>query len=69
MTCSDTPVDEDIMQKLQTHFEHDVIIELTGLITFQNMSSKFNTALSVQPQGFCNLPEITPMSSNRDIPT
>jgi hypothetical protein len=29
------------------------MVELTGLIGFQNMSSKFNSALSVPPQGFC----------------
>ena len=31
-------------------------IELTGLIAFQNMSSKFNNALGVPAQGFCPLP-------------
>jgi hypothetical protein len=29
---------------------------LTGLIAFQNMSSKFNSALAVPPQGFCSFP-------------
>jgi hypothetical protein len=29
---------------------------LTGLIAFQNMSSKFNSALDVPAQGFCKLP-------------
>lgn len=28
-------------------------IELTAIIAFQNLSSKFNAALGVEPQGFC----------------
>jgi hypothetical protein len=28
-------------------------MELTGLIAFQNLSSKFNGALDVPAQGFC----------------
>jgi len=41
---------------LRAHFDDDAIVELTGLIAFQNMSSKFNAALDVPPQGFCHLP-------------
>lgn len=36
-------------------FSEAAIIELTGLIAFQNMSSKFNVALGVEPQGFCTI--------------
>lgn len=39
--------------QLRRHFTEDAIIELTGLIAFQNLSSKFNAALGVEPQGFC----------------
>ena len=35
----------------------DAIVELSALIAFQNMSSKFNAALAVPPQGFCRLPD------------
>ena len=38
-------------------FDEDAVVELTGLISFQNLSSKFNNALDVPAQGFCNLPE------------
>jgi len=37
-------------------FDEDAIVELTGLIAFQNLSSKFNSALDVPPQGFCKMP-------------
>jgi len=38
---------------LRQHFSDDAIIELTALIAFQNLSSKFNAALQVPAQGFC----------------
>jgi len=38
------------------HVADDAVIELTGLIAFQKMSSKFNSALDVPPQGFCKHP-------------
>ena len=41
--------------ELRRHFDDDAIIELTGLIAFQNLSSKFNAALGVEPQGFCSV--------------
>jgi hypothetical protein len=42
---------------LYEYFNEDEIVELTGLIAFQNLSSKFNSALDLPPQGFCRLPE------------
>lgn len=41
--------------RLRTHFDDDAIVELTALIAFQNMSSRFNAALGVPSQGFCAL--------------
>lgn len=42
-------------EQLHRYFNDDAIIELTALIVFQNLSSKFNAALGVEPQGFCSL--------------
>jgi len=56
MTFWDRDVDEALLARLKSHFDDDALIELTGLIAFQNMSSKFNSALDVPPQGFCSLP-------------
>jgi len=47
-----TPADAHF-RRLREHFDDDSIIELTALIAFQNLSSKFNAALGVEPQGFC----------------
>ncbi len=57
VTHSDIQIEDHHMRNLRSHYEDDAIIELTGLIAFQNMSSKFNAALDVPPQGFCKLPD------------
>lgn len=63
MTKSDTQVDDSLMNRIKHHFEDDELIELTALIAFQNMSSKFNGALAVPSQGFCHIP--LPSSGNQ----
>lgn len=59
VTRSDQPVEDRHVQLLRQYFTDNEIIELTALIAFQNMSSKFNAALAVPPQGFCPLPPPT----------
>ena len=56
VTYTDRQVTDELMQRLKDFFDDDGIVELTGLIAFQNLSSKFNSALDVPPQGFCKLP-------------
>lgn len=58
MTVTDRGVDEAIFERLKENFDEEAIVDLTGLIAFQNMSSKFNSALTIPPQGFCDLPTI-----------
>ncbi|GAB4365529.1 MAG: carboxymuconolactone decarboxylase family protein [Kiloniellaceae bacterium] len=58
MTLSTPGVRELQFEALRCQFGEDAIIELTGLIAFQNLSSKFNAALGVPPQGFCELPGV-----------
>jgi uncharacterized peroxidase-related enzyme len=53
VTYSDQQVSAELMARLKLFFDDDAVIELTGLIAFQNLSSKFNAALDVPPQGFC----------------
>ncbi len=43
-------------ERLRAHFDDAALIELTALVAFQNLSSKFNAALGVPPQGFCSVP-------------
>jgi len=55
MTNTPCQVDDACFHALKNHFDDKAIVELTALIAFQNMSSKFNTALAIAPQGFCKL--------------
>lgn len=55
ITYSDRSTRAEHFDRLRLHFDDDAIVELTALIAFQNMSSKFNAALGVEPQGFCAL--------------
>ncbi len=52
MTRSEFPVSEELMRRLHGCFDDDAIVELTALIAFQNLSSRFNSALQVPSQGF-----------------
>ncbi|MFO7477764.1 MAG: carboxymuconolactone decarboxylase family protein [Methyloceanibacter sp.] len=56
MTRSDRRVEDEQVESLRSYFDDDGIVELTSLIAFQNMSSKFNSALGVPAQGFCKIP-------------
>ncbi len=56
MTDSTRKTTDSTMMRLRAQFEDEAIIELTALIAFQNLSSKFNAALGVAPQGICQLP-------------
>lgn len=57
MTITDRGVTDAGMAELRRHFSDDAVVELTGLVAFQNLSSKFNSALDVPPQGFCRRPD------------
>jgi uncharacterized peroxidase-related enzyme len=56
VTITDRGVTHQSMARLKDHFDDDAIVELTGLIAFQNLSSKFNAALDLPSQGFCRIP-------------
>lgn len=55
MTITKPGVSDDLRQSLKQSWGDDTIVELTGLIAFQNLSSKFNAALDIPSQGFCGL--------------
>ncbi|MCH9665790.1 MAG: carboxymuconolactone decarboxylase family protein [Gammaproteobacteria bacterium] len=69
MTDSNKQVTDEQIVKLREFFDEDGIAELTGLIAFQNLSSKFNSALDVQPQGFCKIPDADAGKSNTNSNT
>lgn len=69
ITRSDGQVDDGMMAALRRHLDEDGIVELTGLIAFQNLSSKFNSALAVPPQGFCRIPSQTAAAAKTEMET
>ena len=54
MTYSDNQPTAMHFERLGAHFDDDAIIELTALIAFQNLSSKFNASLGLEAQAFCS---------------
>jgi AhpD family alkylhydroperoxidase len=48
-------VDDDLRRRIKERWDEEAVVELTGLIAFQNLSSKFNAALDVPSQGFCRI--------------
>lgn len=56
VTTGGGDVPAELLAEVRRHFDGDALVELTALIAFQNMSSKFNAALGVPAQGFCPLP-------------
>ena len=55
VTRPDQSVPIDIRENLKQYFSEDEIVELTALIGYQNLSSKFNYALSIPAQGLCEM--------------
>jgi len=71
ITYSERQTTSKHFDALREHFDDDAIIELTALIAFQNLSSKFNAALGVAPQGFCTVapqPGTAPGNSIQPLP-
>lgn len=68
VTYSDRQPSEEHFASLRHHFDDDAIVELTALIAFQNLSSKFNSALGVEPQGFCRLAPMPSLNAARRPP-
>ena len=51
ITLSDRDVDDQLFQRLAAHYDEETIVDLTGVIAWENASSKFNRALRVESQG------------------
>ena len=65
-TVTGAGIDDALKGELRAHFDDDAIVELTALIAFQNLSSKFNAALGVPAQGFCRHPAARSDGSSED---
>ncbi|CAM3496491.1 carboxymuconolactone decarboxylase family protein [Parendozoicomonas haliclonae] len=57
MSETGCPVTPELRAELKEHFSDQQIMELTALISFQNMSARFNAALDLPAQGLCEMPK------------
>ncbi len=58
MTHTTSTVTDEQVNQLKTFLSSAQIVELTGIIAYQNMSARFNSALNVATQGFCEKPKV-----------
>jgi len=56
VTTTGATVAPRLIERLRAEFSEEALIELTALIAFQNLSSKFNAALDIPSQGLCRAP-------------
>ncbi len=56
VTLNDDVGTEHAMAELKRFFSDKAIVAITAWIGVQNLSSKFNDALAIPPQGFCRVP-------------
>ena len=55
MTTTGRKVTDELFAEARRHFSEAQLVELTAAVALENFRSKFNVALSVEPQGFCSL--------------
>jgi alkylhydroperoxidase family enzyme len=61
MTRTPAEVSDAIFEDLKRHFNIEQIVELTVMIAFENLRARFNRALRVESDGFCELPADHPV--------
>ncbi len=61
MTRTPAGVSDDVFEELKQYFSIAQIVELTAMIALENFRSRFNRALEIESQGFCDLPPDHPV--------
>ncbi len=49
-------VPDELFDELRRHFNDSEIVELTAMISLENFRARFNRALQIPADGFCQLP-------------
>lgn len=49
-------VPDAVFEALRRHFDEKAVVELTATIALENMRARFNRALEIPSDGFCQLP-------------
>lgn len=61
MTRTPAAVTDEIFEEVRKYFTTAQIVELTGAIALENFRSRFNRALKIESDGFCELPADHPV--------
>lgn len=61
MTHNPADVAEAAFEDLKQYFNTVQIVELTAVIAFENFRARFNRALHIEADGFCELPADHPV--------
>jgi alkylhydroperoxidase family enzyme len=61
MTDNPADVADLVFEELKQHFNTAQIVELTAMIAFENFRARFNRALHIESDGFCELPADHPV--------
>jgi alkylhydroperoxidase family enzyme len=61
MTHNPAEVAEVVFAELKQYFNTAQIVELTTMIAFENLRARFNRALHIEADGFCELPADHPV--------
>ncbi|MGI5341026.1 carboxymuconolactone decarboxylase family protein [Streptomyces sp. CA-181903] len=66
MTATPPTVDDALVERLREHLDDAQLVELTQMISVENLRSRTNTALGLTSQGFkdtCDIPATTPATA------
>jgi alkylhydroperoxidase family enzyme len=55
MTITGQRVDDALFARVRASFDEPQIVELTAAVALENFRSKFNVALGIGAQGFCQI--------------
>jgi len=58
-------VSDEIFAEVRRHFDEKAIVELVSMIALENMRARFNRALEIPSDGFCQLPADHPVLSEK----
>ncbi len=56
MTATPVQVSDELFERLRARFDEAAIVELTASIAIENYRGRFNHAVGLGSEGFCELP-------------
>ena len=58
MTITGQRVSDALFARVRASFDEAQVVELTAAVALENFRSKFNVALGIEAQGFCQLRKV-----------